>query len=536
MTPERLLACYDKVADAPDAVARLRRFVLDLAVHGKLVAQDPRDEPASELLQRIAAEKARLVKAGEIRKSKALAVLDQDEVPFPLPRGWVWSQIGELGVISPRNDVPNDRLTSFVPMPMIAAEYGVPNGHEIRAWSEIKKGYTHFAEGDVGLAKITPCFENGKSTVFRNLTGGAGSGTTELHIVRPLLVSADYILLFLKSPYFIDTGIPRMTGTAGQKRIPTEYFISSPFPLPPLAEQHRIVAKVDELMALCDRLEAARAGREGCRDRLTAAGLARLDRPDPDAAAFRGHAARALETIPSLTERPDQIKALRRTILNLAVRGQFSQKQSNATQFSTLKQYRKLQNGYAFKSSWFSKKGIRLLRNANIGHGIIRWNETVYLPEDRIREFEQFMLTEGDIVLTLDRPFIATGTKVTRVTRSDIPSLLLQRVGRFYETAPGLADDYLLIWIKSPHFNEQIDPGRSNGVPHISSKQVEAAQIFVPPLAEQRRIVARVDELMALCDRLEACLDRSADLRRRLLDALLHAALAPGPARLEAVA
>jgi type I restriction enzyme S subunit len=88
----------------------------------------------------------------------------------------------------------------------------------VRPWDEIRKGYTHFADGDVGLAKITPCFENGKSTVFRNLTGGLGSGTTELHVVRPLFVDPDFILIFLKCPHFIETGIPTMTGTAGQKR------------------------------------------------------------------------------------------------------------------------------------------------------------------------------------------------------------------------------------------------------------------------------------------------------------------------------
>ena len=94
-----------------------------------------------------------------------------------------------------------------------------------------------------------------------------------------------------------------------------------PFPLPPLAEQHRIVAKVDELMALCDRLEAARAEREATRDRLTAASLARLNAPDPDPTTFASHARFALDALPALTTRPDQIKQLRQTILNLAVRG-----------------------------------------------------------------------------------------------------------------------------------------------------------------------------------------------------------------------
>ncbi len=247
MNAKRLLDQFARIADTPDAIPRLRRFVLDLAVRGKLVPQDPNDESASELLKRIAAEKARLVKAGEIRSPKLIRALS--EPPFPIPMNWCWSQIAEIGVLNPRNVAPDTTDASFVPMPLIAAEYGVANDHEIRPWGEIKKGYTHFAEGDVGLAKITPCFENGKSTVFRNLTGSIGSGTTELHIVRPLFVDQDYILIFFKSPRFIKTGIPKMTGTAGQKRVPTEYFVHSPFPLPPLAEQHRIVAKVDELMA-----------------------------------------------------------------------------------------------------------------------------------------------------------------------------------------------------------------------------------------------------------------------------------------------
>lgn len=256
MKAERLLELYDRISEAPDAVSRLRRFVLDLTVRGKLVEQDPEDEPASKLLEKIGTRKASLLKAGEIRKSQVGIAPINEEVPFPIPNGWAWSQIAELGVVSPRNDAPDDQLVSFVPMTMIASEYGAPHQQEQRSWGDIKKGYTHFADGDVALAKITPCFENGKSTVFRNLTGGIGAGTTELHIVRPLLVNPDYLLLFLKSPHFIETGISRMTGTAGQKRVPKDYFANSSFPLPPVAEQHRIVAKLDELMTLLDRLEA----------------------------------------------------------------------------------------------------------------------------------------------------------------------------------------------------------------------------------------------------------------------------------------
>ena len=239
----------------PEQAKALRRTILNLAVRGKLVPQDPEAEPAAELLKRIAKEKTRLVKAGKIRKQKAIPPLTEDELPSALPTNWQWTQIAEIGLVSPRNEAADDLPASFIPMPMIPADYGATCSHEVRQWGDIKKGYTHFAEGDVGLAKITPCFQNGKSVVFRNLTGGLGSGTTELHIIRPLFVEPDFIILFLKCPDFIETGIPKMTGTAGQKRLPAGYFAHSPFPLPPLAEQRRIVAKVDELMAMCNRLE-----------------------------------------------------------------------------------------------------------------------------------------------------------------------------------------------------------------------------------------------------------------------------------------
>jgi type I restriction enzyme S subunit len=245
-----------RLSTRSEHIKQLRQTILDLAVRGKLVEQDPNDEPAAELLKRILAEKMRLIKEGIQRKEKPIAGLENEDLPYPIPNSWQWSQLAEIGFISPRNIASDDLAASFVPMPMIFAEYGISNQHEVRTWSEIKTGYTHFAEGDIGLAKITPCFENGKSTVFRHLTGKIGAGTTELHIVRPIFVNADYLLIFLKCPHFINSGIPKMTGTAGQKRVPAQYFSQSPLPLPPLAEQHRIVAKVDELIALCDQLDA----------------------------------------------------------------------------------------------------------------------------------------------------------------------------------------------------------------------------------------------------------------------------------------
>ena len=569
MKADHLLTLYDRVAEAPDAIARLRRFVLDLAVRGKLVDQNPEDDPASELLKRIAAEKARLWKADEIRKPRAVDPLNSDDLPFPLPVGWEWTQIAHLGGINPRNNAPDGHEASFVPMPLIAAEYGVSNEHESRPWGEIKKGYTHFAEGDVGLAKITPCFENRKSTVFRNLTGGFGSGTTELHVVRPLFVSADYIVVFLKCSHFVETGIPIMTGTAGQKRVPADYFTSSPFPLPPLAEQHRIVAKVDELMALCDRLEEARTSQEEVRDRLTKASLACLSAPDADAATFRSHARFAIHTLPALTVRADQVNHLRQTILDLAVHGKLVEQDPNDEPASSLleritiaktrltRKARKTsavandpssadQVPFNLPSSWaestigeicsktgsgstprggknaYTPSGIVFLRSQNVQNNGLRLTDVAYIDQATHERMSGTTVKVSDLLLNI------TGGSIGRccLVPDDLGQANISQHVSIIRTAIDGPQRFLHYVILSPYFqafifDEQTGAGRG-GLPKYKMDRIPVA---LPPIAEQHRIVAKVDELMALCDQLEAGLSTARATCSHLLESVLHEAL-----------
>jgi type I restriction enzyme S subunit len=570
MNAALLLEHYARIADAPDAIGRLRRFVLDLAVRSKLVGQDEGDEPAGELLKRIAAEKARLVRTGEARKPKAIP--DFAEPPYPLPDNWRWSQIAEIGIINPRVAADDNALASFVPMPLIAAEYGVPNGHEPRPWGQIKKGYTHFAEGDVGLAKITPCFENGKSTVFSKLTGGMGSGTTELHVVRPLFVDPAYILVFWKCPFFIENGIPRMTGTAGQKRVPTDYFANSPFPLPPLAEQHRIVAKVDELMALCDQLETARAEREAARDTFTLSTLAKLNTPDPET--FVPDARFALANLAPLTNRVDQIKQLRQTILRLALAGKLTEQEPaddpasnllatidarrsallksdypNASEART--QLRKvteqslpselpdLPHGWKYatlqqcalmvidcknKTAPYTQDGVRLIRTTNVRDGKLNAIDQRYVSPETYEIWSARAKPEpGDILITREAPMgevclIPTDTTICLGQRMMLARLVPDTI----------SPRFMLYSLMDPDLMDRVqDKPIGMTVQHLRVGGVETLLVPLPPLAEQHRIVAKVDKIMELCETLEASLVAGEETRSKLLKAVLANSLEP---------
>lgn len=235
---------------------KLKKSILQYAVQGKLVEQLTDDEPASVLLERIVEEKERLIKENKIKKQKPLPPITEDDIPFDIPASWEWVRLGEICQINPRNTLDKDMDVSFIPMALIDDKYNNSHSSEVRKWEKVKSGYTHFKEGDICIAKITPCFENKKSAILCNLKNGYGAGTTELHILRPYTnkLNKEYLLWFVKTEQFINDGTSTFTGTAGQQRIGKDFVQNYPFPLPPFVEQQRIVEKVNELLSLCDVL------------------------------------------------------------------------------------------------------------------------------------------------------------------------------------------------------------------------------------------------------------------------------------------
>ncbi len=570
MTAGRLLAHYEKIADAPDAVPRLRRFILDLAVHGKLVEQDPNDEPASELLKRIAAEKAQLVKAGKVRKTKRSWSIDDDSLLFESPPGWMWSRLGGISrkihygfTASADQGIDTVRLLRITDIQNNRVEWDSVPGCEI---DDQTLPNFELETGDILIARTGGTI--GKSFLVTGLPLVAVFASYLIRVQGSKEIYTRYLKLFLESPIYW-TQLQEGARGAGQPNVNGQTLGKMQVPIPPVEEQHRIVAKVDELMALCDRLETARTERETTRDRLAAASLARLNEPDPDPAVFQNHAAFALDNLIPLTTRPDQIKALRQTILNLAVRGKLVEQDPNDEPASELlkriaeEKKRLLKSGkirkpksvesvspnelvFELPSGWAAAKfsdvlielqtgpfgsslhqsdyeigGTPVINPASMQDGKIVPIEKMAVGDKTLERLVTFKLQAGDIVMgrrgEMGRCAVVTEQEDGWLCGTG--SLILHLSDSLYPK-------YLAMFIGSPYVREYLG-GFAVGstMQNLNQSILLKMSIGLPPLAEQRRIVTKVDELMALCDRLDTSLASGDDTRRRLLDALMHEAL-----------
>lgn len=222
-------------------IKQARQKILDLAIHGKLVPQNKTDESASVLLERITRDNPHYEKLTDI--------------PFEIPESWEWVKLGDVVEINPKNKLDDNLEVSFIPMNLIEAGYSNRHKQESRFWKDVKKGFTHFAENDVALAKISPCFENRKSAIMKNLKNSYGAGTTELFVFRSSNVMLpSYLLWIIKSDDFIQAGTGNFSGVVGQQRLSREIVENYHIALPPLAEQKRIVNKIEEIFASLDEI------------------------------------------------------------------------------------------------------------------------------------------------------------------------------------------------------------------------------------------------------------------------------------------
>lgn len=468
MKLETFFEKFELFAEAPGAAERIRYLLINFAVTGKLVPNDP-DE-----------------------KSVGLKLSGSTD-DSPLPNNWRAGIVGDVFTFEYGENLPAPKRSQSGEYPVFGSN-GVVGTH------------------DRFLTKDPAIIVGRKGSAGAlNISAGPSWTTDVAYFVRP----PQYLDLRFSYYLFLTLKLDDL-GKGIKPGLSRKQVYALPIRIPPLAEQKRIVAKVDELMALCDQLELQQRGREAHRDKLAHASLARFaEAPTP-------------ANLVSLFDSPYDITPadLRKSILTLSVQGKLIPFDTNGKE-QTVADHIEFQNGYAFKSEWFKPSGVRLCRNANVSHGILDWHASACVDEKIAKAFKKFALNENDIVLSLDRPLIATGLKVARVRKIDLPCLLLQRVAKPVPKHDQLDLSYFMLWLNSSEFVDSIDPGRSNGVPHISTKQIERLPLVLPPLAEQRRIVAKVDELMALVDQLESQLGRAKADSTTLLDAAIHELLNP---------
>ena len=501
MTLKSFFEKFEQFADVPNAVAKMRELVLELAVSGVLSERFTSDQDddawrgfISEFDQRV------------------YSYNPETLPPFEIPAAWRWVCLNDLGKTKVRNDTMDRTRVSFIPMALISAGYGQAAQSEEKTWSEVKKAFTHFADGDVVMAKITPCFENAKSAVMRNLVNGFGAGTTELHVFRRStnVILPEFVLIYLKTQGFITRGKPRMTGSAGQKRVPHDYFSGSPFPLPPLAEQKRIVARVDELMALCDRLEAQQQERETRHAALARASLARFaDAPTPANLNFLFHQ--------SYTIAPAD---LRKSILNLAVRGHLTDG-AKAGEWPTVTMENvslQITDGEHATPQRISS-GVPLATAKNVRDGFLDLTHTDYVAQSTAEKcWRRCKPHDQDILM------VCVGATTGRVCLAQNPPdiVLVRSVALIRPNTERIAPTFLNLFLRSPAGQTQIwENVKQSAQPCLYLGKMAKFKISLPPLAEQHRIVAKVDQLMVLVDQLEMQLAASNASAEKLMEALV---------------
>ncbi|WP_298610536.1 hypothetical protein [uncultured Thiothrix sp.] len=332
MSPDKFLIHFYKIADAPNGVQRLREMILQLAVQGKLVAQDEADEPASVLLEKIQAEKERLIQEGKIKRQKPLPAITEEEKPFALPKGWEWVRLNDIGFdwgqVTPQStftyiDVASiNNQKGFIQSPSVVEAENAPS----RARKVIKKN-------TVIYSTIRPYLLN-VCVVEKDYTPQA-IASTAFAIIHPFKgILSSYIKAYLRSPAFIKYVEAIQVGVA-YPAINDKQFFSGLFPIAPEKEQIRILAKVDSLLSLCDQLEALQSQRTQLNHSTRQAVLDQLSNAQSPLDLHK--AWQRLQThLPRLFTEPQHIKGLRDAILQLAVQGRLVPQDENDEPASVL--------------------------------------------------------------------------------------------------------------------------------------------------------------------------------------------------------
>jgi type I restriction enzyme S subunit len=540
---------FDQFADAPDAVAKMRKIVLQLAVRGKLVPQDPSEEPGDALLKRIR-NAINLPLNGKSIKRQELAPLCKEDVPFPVPRSWAWTRLGEIGDWG-SGSTPSRSDQSLYGGGITWLKSGELNDNQELESSEetlsdlgLKAGsFRKNKPGDVLLAMYGATLGKAAILAVHAVTNQAVCGCTPFHGVFNR-----YLFNYLISQR---SNFCAASEGGAQPNISKVKIVTTPFPLPPLAEQERIVAKVDELLALCDRLEAQQNELKKLRTALTRAAVARFDKqPTPASLNFLFHS--------SYSVTPAE---LRKAILNLAVRGRLVRRSSEDGSSKDLVKHiaeeRKVFRGktyeplgrdefpFSIPSSWeWTRLGNIALRS-NAGWspqcdsiprqkdewGVLKVSAVswgTFLPDENkalpfgVNPRQEYEVMTGDFLISRANTEELVARSV--VVEEAAPHLMMSdKIVRF--AFPTEIDPQFINLVNSAAFARDYyatnASGTSSSMKNVSREVICCLPIPLPPALEQRRIVGRVAKLFAELDRLSTMIASSHSLGSELLSSVI---------------
>lgn len=554
------------LAGAPNGIKKLRELILELAVRGKLLPQTPGDEPASELLKRIVEEKARLTADGVLKKQKTLPDVSEDEKLFELPPGWAWCRLQDaFDVRDGTHDSPKYHSSGY---PLVTSKnlytgkldltdvkfISEEDHQKISARSKVDRGDVLFAMiGSIGNPAIVDT-----DTPF------SIKNVALLKQYAPGKVSSEFLLIYLS----VAAADMREKSAGGvQSFVSLGSIRLYPFALPALSEQHRIAAKVDELMTLCDRLEAQQADAESAHARLVQALLDSLTQAS-DATDFATSWQRLTEHFHTLFTTAPTIDALRHTILELAVKGKLSAPQSEDTSISeilkkiaeekkntglqkkeidtlesNLKTYlSSIKNNRAVVRAdflcGFITKGTTPAKNELLSNGAIPFLKVYNIVKNKIdfnyrpifisketsqKELKRSRAYPGDVIMNIVGPPLG---KVAIIT-DQFPEWNMNQALAVFRAQNGILNSYIYYMLLSESVLESVisESKGSAGQDNLSLAQCRALLIPIPSSEEQYRIVTKIDQLMAICDLLKTRLAEARRLNEQLASTLVEEAV-----------
>jgi len=550
-------------------VKKLRELILELAVRGKLVSQDVYDEPASELLKRIAAEKAKLIKDGKIKAQKPLAEIGDDEKPFELPKGWEWVRLNEVGHDWGQK-IPNQEFT-YIDVGSINKELGlIDNPSIVQATDAPSRARKIVKNGTVIYSTVRPYLLN--IAVIEHDFEPEPIASTAFAIVHPFsFIVGRFLFWYLRCPVFIRYVESCQTGIA-YPAINDKQFFSGVMPLPPLAEQHRIVAKVDELMTLCDQLENQHNNAIVAHEKLVSYLLNTLTQSQ-DAAEFNESWQRIAANFDTLFNTESSIDALKQSVLQLAVMGKLvPQDVYDESASELLKRIQaekakliaegkikkdkplaaigddekpfELPKGWEWarldylsiksEAGWSpqcnghprgdGKWGV--LKVSAVSWGKYNPDENKELP-DALTPRPEYEVKSGDFLIS--RANTAELVAKAVVVPSDTPKQLMMsdKIIRFNFSSLISLDFIQLVnnSNQSRAYYAAVAGGTSSSMKNVSREQIRNLVFALPPKREQNRIVAKIDELMAICDQLKTRITTANQLQQKLADVLVTQAI-----------